>query len=378
MRVLHVINGLGTGGAERSLAELLPRLAADGIDGVVACLHRRAEGVQDRLIASGVDVRFVRGRRLPGRVAALRRVIAEVRPDVVHTTIIDADILGRLAAWRTGAPVVTSLVNVSYGSERRRDPAIRAWRLTGVRLLDGWTARHLTRGFIAISDAVADASVRDLAIDRDRVRIVPRGRDPRRFDGVAPATLDLPPGAEVLLHVGRQEYQKGIDVLLEAFRIVRASRPGVVLVQAGRTGAASGVIAQGIAERRLEDAVRLVGHRDDVPALLAAADVFVFPSRFEGLGGSLIEALASGTPIVASDLPAVREVVDDGSTGDLVDPGDPDALARAVLALLDDPERRAAYARRGRAVFDARFTIDAVAARFGAALRELSDDRSRS
>jgi glycosyltransferase involved in cell wall biosynthesis len=376
VKVLHVLNGLGTGGAERSLAELLPRLAADGIDGAVACLHRRAEGVQESVIAAGVDVRFVGGRGLPGRVLALRRLLRDLRPDVVHTTIIDSDIAARLAAWRTGIPVVSSLVNVSYGEERRRDPAIRPWRLTAVRLLDGWTARHLTTGFIAISDAVADASVRDLGIDRGRVCVVPRGREPARFASVAPAELDVPPDAEVLLHVGRQEYQKGLDVLVEALGVVRAARPDVVLVQAGRDGAATASLRAAISAGGLDDAVRLVGHRDDVPALLAAATVFVFPSRFEGLGGSLIEALAAGVPIVASDLPAVREVVEHGRTGDLVPPGDARALANAVLDLLGAPDRRRAYAAAGRADFEVRYALDGVAAQFAAALRGLSAVRS--
>lgn len=371
MKVVHVINGLGTGGAERSLAELIEPLAARGIDSVIVCLHRRAEGVEASVVAAGVDVRFVSARGLLGRVRAIRRVIREVRPDLVHTTIFESDLAGRLASARTGVPVVSSLVNTSYGLARRADPNIRRWRLAAVRLVDGLSARHLTAGFVAITEEVAAAATRDLGVDSRRVRVVMRGRNPDRFCDVMPAALELPEGSEVLLHVGRQEFQKGIDVLVGALASIRDRRPNVVLVQAGRDGAASVDIQRAIDAHGVRNAVRFLGHRDDVPELLAAADVFVFPSRYEGLGGSLLEAQASGTAIVASDLPAVREVVEAGATADLVPVDDAAALADAVVALLADDDRRAAYGKRGREVFESRFTIDRIADRFAAVLHEL-------
>jgi glycosyltransferase involved in cell wall biosynthesis len=373
VKVLHVINGLGTGGAERSLAELLPPLRARGIDGVVACFHHRVHGVEQAVIDSGVDVRFVDATSTFARARAVRRIIAEVQPDIVHTTIYEADVAGRLAAMRTHVPVLTSIVNPSYGAARRADPNIRAWRLAAARLVDGWTARHLGHGFIAITAAVADAAVDALGIDAARVRVVHRGRNAERMAAAsARADLDLPPDAEVLLHVGRQEFQKGIEVLVEALSEVRRRRPHAVLLQAGRDGSSTAAIQRLVGERSLREAVRLLGHRDDVPALLATADVFVFPSRFEGLGGSLVEAQAAGVAIVASDLPAVREVVDDGRSADLVPADDPGALASAIVAILEDDDRRRAYGERGRAIFAERFTLERAADRFADALRELA------
>lgn len=375
MKIVHVIDGLGTGGAERSLAELLPRLDRRGIVSIVACLHRRAEGVQDVVLADGHDVRFVTSQGLPGRVRELRQLVRRERPDLVHTTLFDADLAGRLAAVGTGAPVVSSLVNTPYDVARRSDPNVPTWRLRVVHALDRWTARHLTVGFVPITEAVAAAAEHDLGIPRGRVVVVERGRDRDRLGEPGAqrrhevrSRLGIADDAEVLLQIGRQEHQKGVDVFV---RIVGrlADRPRLVGLHAGRRGAASNAIdaavdALGVAER-----VRFLGHRDDVGDLLAAADVFVFPSRYEGLGGSLLEAMALGVPIVASDVPAIREIVERGPAGILVPTDDVEAFAAAVQSVLDDASVRAALGRRGREVFESTFTAEAIADRFAAALR---------
>ncbi len=130
---------------------------------------------------------------------------------------------------------------------------------------------------------------------------------------------------------------------------------------AGREGHASAALGDQIARLGLDDRVRLLGHRPDVAEVLSAADLFVFPSVYEGLGGALIEALALGLPIVASDLPALREVVRPGENADLVSPTDSAALAAAVVALLDDPARRQAYGARSRQLFEDGFDADRAA-----------------
>lgn len=114
-----------------------------------------------------------------------------------------------------------------------------------------------------------------------------------------------------------------------------------------------------------------MGHRDDVPDLLAAADLFVFPSLFEGLGGALIEAMALGLPIVASDLDAVREVVDEGRNAVLVPPASSRALADAIVMVLDDRRKAAAFGARSRVIFAERFTSDRSVARMIALYRDV-------
>jgi glycosyltransferase involved in cell wall biosynthesis len=126
----------------------------------------------------------------------------------------------------------------------------------------------------------------------------------------------------------------------------------------------------------LGDRVRFLGHREDVPNLMSAADIFVFPSLYEGLGGALIEAMALELPIVASDLESIREVVTEGQNAELVPARSPRLLASAVETLMRDGSKRALYGRRGREIFERRFTLERSATAVAALLRGVATDTS--
>lgn len=367
MRILFAIDGLGTGGAERSLAELLPHLAPAGIDPVVVCLYHRKEGVEDAILRAGYDVRYLTGRGVMTRARQLRSIIRSERPDLVHTTLFESSLSGRLAAFAQPTLVLSSLVNTPYTPVRiREDPLVRPGKLRVVRAVDSWTARHLTDHFHAITAAVKDWAVDVMRIRPERITVIERGRDPARLG--APSAerraasrerLGLRPDQEVLVNVGRQEYQKGQRYLLEAMEMLATSRPDAVLLIAGREGNASPDLRRLFAARPvLRRCVRFLGHRADLSDVLAAADVFVFPSLYEGLGGSVIEAMALGLPMVLADVPALREVSGSGRTALLVEPGSPAALAAGITRLLEDPDLRRTMGALGRQAFEERFTLE--------------------
>jgi len=365
---LFVINSFLAGGAERSLLEFLPRLAAAGTTPVIACLTRSEVGFEDEVRAQGWDVRVVGGGGRLGAIRALRRLIKQLRPALVYTALFEADIAGRVASIGIDVPVVSNLANTAYDPARLADPNVDARKLAVVRMIDGFTARHLTDHFHAISEAVKRSTVETMGVPPERITVVKRGRDPERLgepsaqrSATARRSLGLDPNAQVILTVGREEYQKGHRHLVDAFATVAVSHPEAVLVIAGREGAASADLAARIRGLGLGDHVRRLGHRDDVPEVLAAADLFVFPSLYEGLGGALIEAMALGLPIVASDLAALGEVVRPGENADMVPATDADALAAAITALLDDEERRVAYGIRSRELFEEGFDADEAA-----------------
>ena len=264
---------------------------------------------------------------------------------------------------------MTNLVNTSYDLARRQDPNIRLSRLRIVRYVDAWTARRLTTHFHAISEAVEASAVEHLGIDADRVTVIPRGRDRHRLGqpGAGRAqsvrdSLGVAADTRLLLTVGRQEFQKGHEYLIRAFAAVRDDHPAARLMIAGRQGHMSDRLAALVDELELGESVDLLGHRPDVADLLCAADLFVFPSLYEGLGGALIEASAMGLPIVASDLPALREVVDEYRNASLVPPGDAERLADAIGRLLDDPKTMQAFGDHSLVVFEDRFQLDPLAA----------------
>ena len=353
-RVLYVIDSLEPGGAESSLAALAPWYAKLGVGLDVAYL-KEGPGVHDRLRAAGVTLHPLAGGggRL-GWVRRARRLVAGLRPDLVHTTLYDADVTGRVAARLAGVPVVTSLVNVTYGPAHVDDPNLSRWRVRAAQLADIATSR-LTVRFHAVSRHVAGEMARNLRLRPDRIDVVYRGRDPATLGTRTPergaaarARLEVDEGTPLLVAVGRQEHQKGLDLLVEAMPAITARVPGVRLVVAGRDGNQSALLTALVERHDLGPSVAFLGHRDDAADLLAAADAFVMPSRREGLPGALLEAMALDAPAVVTDLPQVREVVSDAEAV-LVPPDDATTLADAVVGVLTDrggATRRAAAARQ--------------------------------
>jgi glycosyltransferase involved in cell wall biosynthesis len=368
VRLLFVIPGISGGGSEHSLRELVPTLVEAGIDVSTAYMVRRTTDNGDELKRAGAELHHIAEARFGSRVRGIRRVIGTHKPDIVHTTLFDADIAGRLAAWRAPgcSPVVlSSIVSTSYDAARLADPNVRSWKLQAARLLDGWTARHLTDHFHAVSRTVKSAAVEALGIDPNRVTVVERGRDARRLGepsserrARARAALGLNGDARVIVTVGRQEFQKAQADLVGAFDRLADNRPDVELLLVGRSGSGSQQIKARIDRSSHRDRIRQLGHRDDVPDILAAADLFVLPSVYEGFPGAAIEAMALGLPVIASDLPTLREVVEEGDSGLLVPPRNTERLAEAMGHVLDAPETRRKLGDRGREVFLTRLTAD--------------------
>lgn len=364
MQVLYVINSLGAGGAEHSLVELVGPMKEAGIELAVVTLSPPAAGVSPTT-GRALPVTHLGGRGLRDKVVRLHRLLRASRPALVHTSLFDADIVGRLAGRWAGVPVMTSLVNTMYDPARFEDPAIRAGRLRAVKQLDALTARHLTFHFHAITHAVKQSCVETMGLDPDRVTVVERGRDPERLgrpdagrrrrvrESLGIASDDL-----VVVNVGRQEWQKAQPDLIRAFDTVAARIPDAHLLVVGRPGHGSQEVARARASSAAAGRIHVLGHREDVGDLLCAADVFAFPSHYEGLGGSVIEAMAMGLPVVVTRIPALEEVVEEGGNAVVVTPGDTGALVAGLESLLVDPDLRRRDGRRSRELFEERFTLE--------------------
>jgi glycosyltransferase involved in cell wall biosynthesis len=361
-RVLYVIDSLAIGGAERSLASLAPLLVAGGVELTVVALHRR-NGLRDELRAAGAHVVELQGGNRITWPQQLAGIIRTVQPELVHTTLFESNVAGRVAARWTGRPVVSSLVNETYGHDHVHDPSLTPWRVHAARAVDATTSRLVVR-FHAVSERVGDVAAERLHLDRGRIDVVPRGRDPavlgRRSTqrrASAREALRIADDARVVLAVGRQEHQKGLDVLLEA--VARPEADHLQLLVAGRAGSATSRLQEGVARLGLERRVTFLGERDDVAELLCAADVFVLASRREGMPGALLDAMALEVPVVASDLPQIREVVGAEAPW-LVPPERPDDLALALGAAAEPSEVRSRSVDLSRRRFEARYTTQAV------------------
>jgi glycosyltransferase involved in cell wall biosynthesis len=368
-RVLQIIDSLARAGAEQSLAALAPHIVAEGVDLHVAYLVER-EGLAADIERAGVPVVSLAepgaGRRR--WFARARDLVRELRPEVVHTTLFEADLAGRLAARRLGVPCVSSFVNTTYGAGEAGQADVSWVKLRGAQAVDALTARSVAR-FHAVTDHVATVMSRRLMVPRSKIEVIPRGRDAgvlgRRSTERSEATrrrLGVSPDAVLVLAVARHEQQKGLDVLLGALPKVRAQFPEVRLLIAGREGRMTTELHERTQQAGLARAVTFLGMRDDVADLLCAADVFAFPSLREGAGGTLLEAMALECPIVCSRLPTLLETID-GSTAELVTPRSAGDLARGLVAVLADRRTALARAAAARARFEQQYTIEVSARR---------------
>ena len=132
----------------------------------------------------------IQGSTALGRITSLRSHLQIGRFDLVHTTLLASDITGRLAAWGTGIPVLSSIVNTTYDPDRLSDPHVSAWKVALIRQVDGWTARNLADRLHAISEEVRASTTRALGVSDSRVVVIPRGRDPDQFKPMSPLARD--------------------------------------------------------------------------------------------------------------------------------------------------------------------------------------------
>jgi glycosyltransferase involved in cell wall biosynthesis len=340
MRVVHLIKATQIAGAERHLLTLLPGLVKRGVEVRLILLHPPNNPVDpfvEALTAGGVAVerQIIRRHLDPSLFGALRRRLRELQPDILHTHLIHADLYGIPAGRAAGVKRIIS--------SRHADDPFR--RLPIMRGLHAILWRLASDG-IAISDAVRRFC--------EQIEFAPPGKLTTIHYGIAaPAQpidreaasaalrdeLGIDPNAPLIGFVGRLIWQKGMVYGLQAFARVLLKRPDARLI----------VVGDGKLRAQLENRARrygiggkvlFLGWRTDAPRLMAGFDIFLLPTLQEGFGLVLLEAMAARTPIVASAVSAVPEIVAHGETGLLVPPRDPAALSQALLALIDDPPLR--------------------------------------
>lgn len=269
-------------------------------------------------------------------VTLLRRL----RPDLVHTHTAKAGALGRVAALLTGAPAI---LHTFHG-----------------HVLDGYFSPSLSRLFLQIERALARITDRIITVSpqvrRDllargvgrpeQVEVIPVGLDLDRFlhGAASPAhlrqTLPISAGAPLLGIVGRLVAIKDHSTLFQALVLLQSQGPSPHLIVVG-DGEGREALARMAQELGLAPRVHFLGWRNDLEAILGELDVVICCSKNEGTPVALIEAMAAGVPVLATDVGGVGDLILHGETGWLVPPGDPPALSRAIRDLLADPERRA-------------------------------------
>jgi glycosyltransferase involved in cell wall biosynthesis len=348
VKVLHLHKIKGLSGSERHLLALLPALRERGVDARVLALDVEgsdAPRLYAELEAAAVPYRRVRC-TLDVNPRMARDVVRAVRaeaPDLLHTHLVHGDVYGSIASRVTGVPFLSS---------RHNDDR---YLLGPFRYVDRAFARGARR-IVAISDAVR-RFLQQAGLPEEKLVTVHYGLDelPAAPSEVSPAAAGVPEGAPLAVAAGRLIEQKDHATLLRAFARARAERPDAVLAILGGGPLESDTRALA-AELGLGDAVLLPG-RLEIRDWLERADVFVHTSRWEGFGIVLLEAMLARLPVVATRVSAVPEVVADGTTGVLVEPGDVDGVASALGALLADPDHARTLGEAGRARARSEFSV---------------------
>lgn len=337
---------------------------------VEAAVLTRSGPLEADLRAAGVPITFInkRFKADPWALRRLTRFIKEGGFDVVQTWLFAANSYGRVAASRAGVPVIVA-----------NEMAVDLWKGRIERAVDRKLATTADR-LVGNSRAVVDF-YRTLGVPEDRLEMIHSGIvidgpeiEPDRA-GVR-AELGFPADAPLILFAGRMAAQKRVGDLLRALDLVQIVEPSMRAALVGE-GPLRARLEETARNYDLTERTRFLGHRDDVPRLMAAADIVVLPSEYEGLPNVLMEAMTLGKPVVATAAPGTTELVVDGETGVLVPIGDVPALARAARDLIRDPARARELGEAGRRRVAAEFRADAMIGRFAELYERLFAEKRR-
>ena len=372
LNVLALIDHLALGGAEMLLGQFAQAAPAAGIRLSVACLtDLDGNPAAEPLRAAGIEpVNLGTPERLGVRALLMvRRHISEVRPDIVHTHLGTASILGSLAARSLGIPSIASIHAMAWSADVR---ARARFRLGAV------ARRHGAARIITVSEAARRAYLAQGWDSSDRVVAIHNGIDavPERGAGAAVRSeLGLESDEFVLGMFSGLRPEKGHDVAVGALRLLRNRFPNLRLVIAG-----DGPLRADLTKlaQPFGDAIVMAGPRFDVMRLLDATDLYLQPSRADAFPTTLLEAMAASVPVVATDVGGIPEIVVHDQTGVLLAaPPTVGLLADAVALLLQDPRRRRELAEAGRRRYEARFTLQPWVRRTRAVYDSVLADRGQ-
>lgn len=368
MRILQIIPSFDRAGAEKQFALLCAHLPRDQFD-VHACALTRSGPYESLLRDADVPVTIV-GKRFkvdPAAYRALKLLIARLKPDVVQTWLFAANAYGRAAALAGRVPVV-------IGCEQCADPWKRWHQLAIDRYLAGRSTRIIVNG-----SGVRDFYTR-AGIPAEKFVLIPNGIPPHPPSPLSRSELlcqlNLPADARLVANVARLWPQKRVRDVIWAAELLTVARDDVHVLIIG-DGPERAALERFRNQVQLQRRVHFVGHRDDVPQLIEHLDVLWLASGYEGLPNILMEAMAAGVPVVATDIPGNRQLVTHGSTGFLVPVGDRAALAKFAFQILENPDQNTTLRENARREMLDKFPVDKMVDAHAALYRELLATCSR-
>jgi glycosyltransferase involved in cell wall biosynthesis len=351
--IVHIIPTLGFGGAERLVVDMVNGGDHHHMRYSIFVLKPHTP-LAEHIQKGAAEVRLIpkRGKISIGLFFALRAALKRAKPDIVHTHLFGGDVWGRIAAWSLGIPVVTTEHNIDLDVGRVRQVVKRI-------------LAPLSQEYIACSEAIKKFVVETYGVPARKIRVIRSGVSVGHFRHVKKPVFAEPIRFLIL---GRQVPQKGIDVALEAFS--ECASPAWTL----------DIVGEGVLHNDLRDHAHMLGISGSVkffPAttrvaeVLEAHDVLLVPSRWEGLGVVVMEAMAAGRVVIVSNVGGLPELVNHGETGYIVPSGDANTLKQAIQFMIEHPEKARGVAEKAQAYAVAHFDAPRMIAAYEAVYRNI-------
>lgn len=372
IKILHIISRLPLGGVENLLLNTVKNYDKKRFMPCVCSLSDKGV-VGAEIERLGIDV--ISLNKLSHSfdwsiVGDIQGIIRERDVRVVRSDQYHANLYGRLAAWKAGVPCIVAAVHNVYTRDKKLH------RRAVNRLFS-----RFTDSVVAVSEAVKRDVIKYDRVPEHKVKVIYNGIELDAFsfkDRVrARALLGIGADAPVVGNVGRLVEQKGQRYLIEAVSMLRRDFPDIVLLMVGDGPEKEGLKAQA-RSLGIEKNVMFALARTDVPDMLSAMDVFAFPSLWEGLGNALIEAMASGLPVVASDIMPIREIMGPVDCGAVVRPKDARSIASSIGGLLRDRPRAQRLGSAGRQRVEAQFSIKRNVTEYERLFQEILNSKDAS
>lgn len=354
VQIAFCITGLQPGGAERALVQIVTRLNRERWAPVVYSLTGTGPLVE-RLDAAGVptEILEVQSTWDVRIIWKLARKLKSQKPLLLQTFLFHANLAGRLAGKLAGIPHIVSGIRVS---EKRKNGHLMLDRLTN----------RLVELNICVSQSVADFSIQQGKLQDSKVTVIPNGVDFELFDTAEPLDLSpwgIPAGAKVVLFAGRLDPQKAPHDLLTAFEPFAQEADDFHLLFVGE-GPLKAELQQKAGTLTCADRIHFSGWQAQVPQLMRAATCLVLPSLWEGMPNVVLEAMASGLPVISTRVDGVSELIQDGEQGTLVATGRPAEIQQALRKLSTQPARFIEMAETAQDLVKNEFTWDSIADRY--------------
>ena len=360
IRIAFVITELEVGGAERCLVNVATGLDRERFEPIVYSLDSRPARDRDSLVLrleqADIPVRFVGVSSSWQILLAIRRLgklLAEQQPHIVQTFLFHANVVGTLAATRRRPrPYIVNGVRVA-------DPS--GWR----QRLERWMSRRAEK-IVCVSQSVAEYCSGHGRLPRQKLVVIPNGIDLEQYPATSAADLTqfgVPADPQVIVSVGRLHAQKGIDWMLQVAPRILSGLPSHDLLLVG-DGPERGALQDLAASLGVADRVHFAGWRPDVPEILAASALLVLPSRWEGMPNVVLEAMATGLPVVCTQAAGVEELLGPLSDGQTVAVGDAEGFVETVLRLAGNPIEAQKVGRKNRQRAGEHFSLAAMTAAY--------------